>query len=143
MIAPPGVAAANFTAVAAGRAGRVAITFVGTGDPNAQDPNRPWNHYTVLSTNALASDPTFLATITNPGGPSDPVHRGACDGPCAGMLDYLSEPSLSPVGPGAVWAAAVDTCLPTSGCSAASGTAAEAGDNQGFVVRQLSGPWLR
>jgi hypothetical protein len=143
MIAPPGVGEVNFTAIDVGGPGRIAVNFVGTTDPDQTHPDRPWNHYTVLSLNALSANPTFLATVTNPGGADDPIHRGMCQGACAGMLDYLDEPVVAPDLEGTVWAAAVDTCTATNGCAAPSGTGAEATDQQGVVIRQVSGPWLR
>lgn len=142
MVAPPGVAETNFITVAAGARGRLALTFLGTTDGDATHTNRAWNFYTALTADALGADPTFLATVTNPGGPGDPIHRGTCQGPCAGMLDYLDEPAIAPDGRGAVWAVGVDTCTRANGCAGQRGTGAEATDAQGFVIRQLTGPWL-
>jgi hypothetical protein len=142
MVAPPDVKETNMITVAAGARGRLALTFLGTTDADATHSNRPWNLYTVLTTDALGSAPTFLASITNPGGPDDPVHRGTCQGPCSGMLDYLDEPAVAPDLHGTVWAVAVDTCTSATGCSGKHGTSAEASDAQGYVVRQLTGPWL-
>jgi hypothetical protein len=132
MIAPPGVKQVNLVSIGAGRDGRIAVSFVASPDGST------WSLWTVLSTDALGADPTFLASITNPGGPTDPVHRGACQGACAGMLDYLGEPAVAPDAHGTVWVAAVDDC--TGPCVRGAGPADSAA---GFVVRQLTGPWLR
>jgi hypothetical protein len=138
MVAPPGVRETNLITIGAGAAGRVVMTFVGTTDADQSHADRRWDHYTVISTDALSNDPTFLSSITSPDG--DPVHRGACQGPCAGMLDFLDEPTVAPDAHGTVWAPAVDTC--TGDCAGPRGTGAQATDSQGFVVRQLTGPWL-
>lgn len=135
MVAPPGVTQVNFVTVGAGGEGRIALSFLGTAGAGSATA---WNLYTVLSTGALSPNPTFLSTVTNPGGPTDPVHRGACQGACGSMLDYLDEPAVAPDAHGTVWVAGVDTC---TGACAHGGP--DLDDAQGYVVHQLSGPWLR
>ena len=138
MIAPPGVTQVNFPTIDAGDKGRIAITFPGTaGDP--RDPNRPWNSYVVMSTDALTANPTFVSSTAN--NPSDPVHRGTCDSRCGGMFDFL-DIVAAPSGPGAVWATATDTCT-KAGCTDPDGTARAASDAAGVAIRQVSGPAMR
>lgn len=138
MIAPPGVSQVNFPSIDAGDRGRIAITFPGTtGDP--KDRDRPWNTYVVVSTNALAANPTFVSSTAN--NPKDPVHRGVCDGRCGGMFDFL-DVVVAPTAGGAVWATATDTCTKAA-CTDPDGTASKATDAAGVAVRQVSGPALR
>lgn len=150
MIAPPGVRAVNFPEIIAGDEGRIAVIFPGTalndvpedevdGTPERQaNPDRPWNSYMVVSTNALDPNPLFVSNIANPKG--DPIHRGDCSGRCKGMFDFL-EVTVSPLD-GSTWASATDTCTTDSGCNAPDGTAGQASDAAGMAVRQLGGPWL-
>lgn len=138
MIAPPGVTQVNFPTLDAGDRGRIAITFPGTtGDP--KDKDRPWNTYVVVSTDALSANPTFVSSTAND--PKDPVHRGNCNGRCAGMFDFLDVVS-APTAGGAVWATATDTCTKPA-CTDPDGTATKATDSAGVAVRQVSGPALR
>jgi hypothetical protein len=128
----------NFPSIDAGDRGRIAITFPGTtGDP--RDPNRPWNTYVVISTDALTANPTFVSSTSN--NPSDPVHRGNCNARCAGMFDFL-DVVVAPAGQGAVWATATDTCT-SAACKDPDGSARSASDAAGVAVRQISGPALR
>ena len=134
MVAPPGVVEVNFPAVAAGDAGRIALTFPGTTVGARGDLRRPWNGYVVVSTNALDEEPLFTWATVN--APADPIHRGNCGpGRCGGMFDFLDIQVSA--ADGDVWATAVDTCQ--GACVAGSG-AADAMD--GIAVRQLSGPWM-
>jgi hypothetical protein len=138
MIAPPGVTQVNFPSIDAGDRGRIAITFPGTtGDP--KDKNRAWNSYVVLSTDALSANPTFVSSISN--NPSDPVHRGVCDGRCGGMFDLL-DIVVAPSGPGVVWATASDTCTKEA-CTDPDGTARTDQAGAGVAIRQVSGPAMR
>ena len=46
---------------------------------------------------------------------TDPLHRGACDGRCAGMFDFI-DLQTSPKD-GTVWASFTDTCTAGNGCT--------------------------
>ena len=138
LIAPPGVQAVNFPSIDAGSPGHIAISFPGS--TQEKDPARKWNYYVSVSTNALASLPTFHSATANK--VSDPVHRGACLSRCGNMFDFLD----IVLGPnGAAWGTAVDTCASTK-CIAAEGPrlkSDEASDAAvGIVVRQLAGPGI-
>ena len=141
LISPPTVHETNFPTIVAGEPGRVAITFPGTtadaqgGDgQREEDGTRPWSQYVIVSTNALDAQPLFLSNVANP--PDDPIHRGACTGRCGGPLDFL-DIQLSPYD-GAFWVAAVDGC--TGDC--VRNPEAPADDNQGYAIKQESGPRL-
>jgi hypothetical protein len=141
LIAPPGVAAVNFPTVEAAEPGHLVVSFPGT---TARDATaaRPWSYYVAVTTDALASRPVFHSTTANPR--TDPIHRGPCLDRCAGMFDFV-DVVIAPSS-GELWAAAVDTCTSVA-CRTAEGPglskAQEAGDAQGVVIRQLSGPGLR
>ena len=159
MIAPPGVHETNFPVIEAGDEGRIAINFPGTTVDNPDDKKRPWNQYIVASTNALAADPLFVSTTANP--VNDPMHRGDCNGRCAGMFDFL-DVIVSPHD-GDIWATATDTCTndvddpeeisaeatncvdnPTNANGNVAdpifGSAGVSNDEEGLAIRQLSGP---
>ena len=140
LIAPPGLQAANFPSVDAGAKGHLIVTYPGTMSDETTSPHRPWNYYMSVTTDALAPKPVFHTTTAN--AISDPVHRGACNGRCAGMFDFL-DAVIAPNGE--AWGAAVDTC--TGKCVTAEGpklgSDQQPSDAQGIVVRQLSGPGLR
>jgi hypothetical protein len=140
MIAPPGVQEVNFPTIDAGDAGRIVIHFPGTTVTDRNDPNRPWNLYQVVSTNALDENPLFVFTTANH--PAEPIHRGNCGpGRCAGMYDFLDvlvPPAESPEFAQGFWAAGVDTCR--SDCEQGTAGATRA---DGIVVRQIAGPVLR
>ena len=168
MIAPPGVKEVNFPSVDAGTPGRIAVSFPGAtakappaGPPDPRDPTglliapantdfRPWNSYVVISTDALSANPLFLSATANP--PADPIHRGACQGRCVGMWDFL-DVVVAPSGE--AWAAAVDDCIAprASGdvnCLTKTAPAADGNDSTGtyisapgIAVRQVGGPTLR
>jgi len=144
MIAPPGVQEVNFPSVEAGADGRVAVSFPGTTVADRENKARPWNYYVVVSTDATGANPTFVSNIANPS--SDPIHRGDCQGRCAGMLDFLDvtvEPNAATGGP--VWATAVDTCTSQDGCNSTDpdkGKAGSATDMRGLAIREISGPAL-
>ena len=141
LVAPPGVAAVNYPSIDASDPGHVAISFPGS---TARQANaaRPWNYYVTVSTDALDSRPVFHSATANP--VSDPVHRGECQGRCAGMYDFL-DVVLAPL-TGEVWAAETDTCTSVA-CIGAEGpglSSKEAADDaQGVAVRMLSGPGRR
>jgi hypothetical protein len=138
MIAPPGVQSVNFPSIDAGSPGHVVVTFPGS--TQEKSAARPWNYYMTVSTNALAPLPTFHSATAN--NPRDPIHRGACDGRCGNMFDFL-DAVIAPSGDG--WGTEVDTC--TGKCSSASSDAALKSDEkptdaQGVVVRQIAGPGM-
>ena len=136
MVAPPGVREVNFPILTAGEAGRVSIAFPGTtGTPDQK--LRPWNHYMVVTENALADQPVFLSTTANP--LSDPILRGDCGpGRCGPLWDF-QDMQISPAG-GEFWAAVADGCV--KAC-ATRGTSYRETVGEGMAVRQLTGPLLR
>lgn len=156
MIAPPGVHEVNFPVIYAGDEGKIAINFPGTTVDDPEDKTRPWNQYIVASTNALAADPLFVSTTANP--VSDPIHRGDCLQRCAGMFDFI-DVIVSPHD-GDIWATATDTCTndredgegeaeavdcvtnPENKDGNSSAGAGIANDEEGYAIRQLSGPRL-
>ncbi len=141
MVHPPGVQQVNFPTIAAGAAGRIAFTFPGTTSP-VKNAFRPWNSYVVISVNALDPEPVFLSTTAN--SPSDPIHRGVCEGRCAKMFDFL-DIVVSPAGE--AWATATDTCTTVNNCISNEGPTVPAGgvapSMAGVAIRQLCGPALR
>lgn len=137
MIAPPGVHDANFPEIAAGEKGRVAIIFPGSSVDDQTDTTRPWHGWVLTSTNALDPEPTFQATPIDRG--DDPLHRGACNGRCSGMFDFL-DVQVSPAD-GTVWASFVDTCVAVNKCT----TTRQAGLAQAaeaVAVHQIGGERL-
>lgn len=134
MVAPPGVQEINLPALVAGEAGKIAFQFPGTTSQNRDDRSRPWNSYMIVSTNALEDDALFLSVTANP--TSDPIHRGNCQGRCAGMYDFLD--IVASPADGGFWAAVTDTCTGT--CASKNGSASDA---QGVAVRQMAGPRIR
>ncbi|MDP9444878.1 MAG: glycoside hydrolase [Actinomycetota bacterium] len=144
MIAPPNVREVQWPTVAAGGAGRVAITFPGTTEKDQGDLTRPWDYYVVTSVNALSSNPTFVSNIANPA--TDPVHRGECPGRCGNMFDFL-DVVVSPAAGHAVWATVTDTCTALSSCKSDPDAIGFDGDDdnaardmKGIFVRQVGGP---
>ncbi|MDQ3990876.1 MAG: exo-alpha-sialidase, partial [Actinomycetota bacterium] len=132
MIAPPGVAEANFPVIAAGDEGHIAVSFpsstTGTGN------RKPWDQTVIVSTNALDEQPVFLSATAND--PADPIHRGACSGRCGGLWDFLD---IVVASQGELWAAASDDCVDT--CVTGNGATLKAG--RGIAIRQIGGPLLR
>lgn len=144
MIAPPGVYGANFPTVDVGDPGKLAIFFPGSPEEDVKDRTRPWNYYAVVSTDALSADPTFVSTITN--NPSDPIHRGECDGRCGRIYDFV-DVVVSPADSGRMWAPGVDTCIGECAKERVKGFKGsdhgKSGARVGIVYRQVSGPALR
>ncbi len=64
MIAPPGVHGANLVTVAAGAPGRVAVTFLSSTNPK-NETDRAFDQTVVVSTNALAANPTWVSATAN------------------------------------------------------------------------------
>ncbi len=140
LISPPDVKAVNFPSIAAGAAGRVAVTFPGT-TSDIERPNRPWDSYVILSTNALDPTPVFQSATANR--PGDPIHRGECVQRCGLMLDFLHAIVSSA---GEVWATAVDTCTAEEDCVTNNDPESEtsgAVSGVGLAIRQRCGPALR
>ncbi len=150
MIAPPGVQAVNFPTIDVGDPGKIAIFFPGSPEGTERETvrSRPWNYYGVVSTDALSANPTFVSTIANK--PSDPIHRGECDGRCGRVYDFI-DVVVAPSDSGRVWSPGIDTCI--GECSTKrvpgfqSGLVADdhggSGARVGVVYRQISGPAMR
>ena len=137
MIAPPGVHDTNFPIIAAGDAGKIAVTFPGSSVDDPEDESRPWHAWMTVSTNALDPNPLFVANIANPS--NDPIHRGECNGRCDGMFDFLDlQLSLKD---GTAWGTFTDTCTPGNDCHI-DRTPGLATDAEGVAVRQIYGPKL-
>lgn len=132
MIAPPGVLEVNFPVIEAGDEGHIAINFPGTTETG---DTRAWNQYVVVSENAHTETPLFLsATANDPA--TDPIHRGACAGRCAGLWDF-QDVVIAPNGE--AWAAAADDCV--LACDRGANSLKTVGD--GVAIRQIAGPRLR
>lgn len=133
MIAPPGVTESNFPVIAAGDPGKIAINFPSSTDEDRMGAERPWNQHVVVSRNALSKNPVFLSATAND--PDDPVHRGNCNGRCAGMWDFID----IVIGPsGELWASASDDCVGMC----ISGLAYSLHNGEGIAIRQIGGPRL-
>jgi hypothetical protein len=148
MVAPPGVKVTNFPSLAAGDNGRVVITFPGSTDPqanrSAKSNHAAWNYYVVETQNALSPRPTFVSQIapipSALGSGSTVMHRGACNGRCAGLFDFL-DVQVAPTAGGPAYASLSDDCTgPCATVPAAPTHDPSAG--QGILVRQISGPAL-
>ncbi len=135
MIAPPGVTEVNFPVVAAGDPGHVAVSFPSSTSPTRAGTKRPWNQHMVITTNALDANPTFLSATAND--PADPIHRGNCNGRCAGLWDFQD---LIISAAGEAWASASDDCVATC---VTPGDAKALHNGQGIAIRQIGGPVLR
>jgi hypothetical protein len=155
MIAPPGVKAGWFPQVDVGDPGKIAIWMMGStegeglnAEKDANDKKRAWNNYAIVSTNALASNPLFVSTQTNPVG--DPAHRGECAGRCGHVYDFL-DVVVAPNDSGRVWTTAIDTCIGKCARERVNGFQSglveddhgASGARVGYVLRQVSGPALR
>lgn len=143
MVAPPGVRVANFPALDAGDPGRIVITFPGSTDAaaNTDGAHAPWSYYFVLSSDALDATPHFNATavqVPTPTGTTTVMHRGACNGRCAGLFDFL-DAKVAPTAGGPAWASLSDDC--TGACvDSPTGASNDASAGQGIAVRELEGP---
>ena len=66
---PPNIGSAIFPEVVAGDAGRIAITYLGTGDYTGLSDNAPtgakWNTYVALSTDAMDAKPVFQTGLVS------------------------------------------------------------------------------
>lgn len=153
MVAPPGVKLTNFPSLAVGDAGRVVLTFPGTGDPGANhlDSNgnptshAPWNYYVVETQNGLAPRPTFVSQIAPipsalGGGGATVMHRGACNSRCGGLFDFL-DVQVAPTAGGPAYASLSDDCTGTC-AKVETGTSSDASAGMGILVREVEGPAL-
>jgi hypothetical protein len=110
-VTPPGVTAvSDVTAeMAVGKPGAVAMVFLGTEAP-ADKPaaERGWNAYVVQTTDALATDPRFIAAVQNDP-QTNPLWIGTCGTlRCGNIGDFLDVV----IGPdGTAWSALVDSCV--------------------------------
>lgn len=142
-VTPPGLTAAHLPALAAGDAGRLAIAFVGTDDPEGferspevelRDANATWHGYLSIVTDALSPTPTIVTVRVNP--LDDPLVRGRCGpGRCPGLTDFI-DVAMDPEG--RPWAAFVDAC--SAPCAAAERV--ENDMSAGFVATIARGPGL-
>ncbi|MDQ1747140.1 MAG: hypothetical protein QOD07_1403 [Frankiaceae bacterium] len=147
MVAPPGVMTTNFPSLAAGDTGRVVITFPGSTDPYANKTigkTSGWNYYVVETQNALAPRPTFVSQVapipSALGGGSTVMHRGACNGRCGGLFDFL-DVQVAPTSGGAAYASLSDDC--TGACAKVpAGKTSDGSAGAGILVRQVAGPAL-
>ena len=145
MVAPPNVKVSNFPSIAVGDKGRAVITFPGSTDPHANSDNMhsPWSYYVAFSQNALAARPTFVsqvAAIPASLGGGTTMHRGACNGRCGGLFDFLDVQS-APTAGGPAYATLSDDC--TGACTkSAVGKSSDASAGAGILVREVAGPAL-
>jgi hypothetical protein len=143
MVAPPGVKTTNFPDIAAGDDGRVALSFPGStdADANANGSTAPWSYYVVFSDNALDAAPTFtsqIAQIPAAAGGGTIMHRGACHGRCGGLFDFL-DIQIAPTAGGAAYATLSDDC--TGACATPAGGKSDDPDaGAGILVREIAGP---
>lgn len=146
MVAPPGVKVSNFPSLAVGDTGRVVITFPGSTEANANKPTGKtagWNYYVVETLNGLSPRPTFVSQIapipSALGGGSTVMHRGACNGRCGGLFDFL-DVQVAPTAGGPAYASLSDDC--TGLCAKNLGKSNDSSAGQGILVRQVAGPAL-
>jgi hypothetical protein len=143
MVAPPGVKTTNFPDVAAGDDGRIALSFPGStdADANKSGSTAPWSYYVAFSSNALDPAPTFTSQVTQipaAAGGGTIMHRGACHGRCGGLFDFL-DIQVAPTPGGAAYATLSDDC--TGACASDAGGASNDPDaGQGILVREIAGP---
>jgi hypothetical protein len=143
MVAPPNVKVTNFPSLAVGDKGRVVITFPGSTDPRANNDNQhsPWSYYVTFSQNALSSRPTFVsqvAAVPASLGGGTTMHRGACNGRCGGLFDFL-DVQTAPTAGGAAYASLSDDC--TGACTKSPvGKSNDASAGAGILVREVAGP---
>lgn len=135
-VAPPGLTATEFPAIAAGADRKIAFAYIGTDHPKGYATTNwtgaVWHAYLGVITNALEPTPIVLTTIAD--SPEDPVAYNQCGGTrCNGMGDFI-DIQIDPQG--RPWAALVDVC--NTDCLKTHRNDA----NQGFVGTLTSGPSL-
>jgi hypothetical protein len=147
MVAPPGVKVSNFPSLAVGDTGRVVITFPGSTNAQAnteQTKTAPWNYYVVMTQNGLAPRPTFVSQVapipSALGGGTTVMHRGPCNGRCAGLFDFL-DVQVAPTAGGPAYASLSDDC--TGACAKLpKGPSSDPSAGAGILVREVAGPAL-
>ena len=143
MVAPPGVRVTNFPSLAVGDRGHVVITFPGSTDQRANTDKQksPWSYYVVFSQNALDPHPTFVsqvARIPSALGGGTTMHRGPCNGRCAGLFDFL-DVQVAPTPGSPAYATLSDDC--TGGCTKSPLNKSNDTDaGAGILVREVAGP---
>ncbi|HEX2021197.1 MAG TPA: sialidase family protein [Candidatus Thermoplasmatota archaeon] len=134
MVAPPGVFAAGWPALAAGADGRIALAYYATGDLEISEAST-WDLRIAVVADALADRPVLLTAAANP--PSDPVFRGECArfGRCGvgEKIDMRIDAEGRP------WVAFVDAC--NGACATPDGASNEAA--AGALATLREGPRLR
>lgn len=128
LLTPPGVTATEFNAIAAGKAGHVAIAYIGStieggyegkgtgnaglagdilGQPELPEwDNATWNGYITIITDATSAEATLQTVTVND--PADPLARGLCGHTrCNGMNDFID---MVIDHEGRPWVAFVDVC---------------------------------
>lgn len=138
-VTPPGITATHLPALMAGDAGRVAMAWLGTDDPEGYEldeeaPNASWHGYLSVLTDALSPTPTMTTARVNPA--DDPLVIGVCGpGRCPGNYDFID---VQIDATGRPWGAFVDACP-------AECVQSEKPDNptrDGFVATLATGPGL-
>lgn len=109
-VAAPGVETAQFPSIAAGDAGKVAITYIGTSsdeEVSEMGNDVAWTGYIASIPNATQPAPTIATSPLNT--PEDPIARGPCDDDnrCDGIGDFID---IVIDDHGRPWAAHVDVC---------------------------------
>src|SRR5439155_4141700 len=89
LLTPPGLTSITYVSIAAGDAGRLAVSMLGTSGA-AADATKAWAFHLAVSTNASSADPLYIAsTVEIPGTGSTIVGRGAdC---CSPIKDFLND----------------------------------------------------
>ncbi|MFN2388976.1 MAG: sialidase family protein [Actinomycetota bacterium] len=129
MIGAPEVELASFPGIAVGKAGRLAMVYMGSAD------GRRWNGYMTMTADALARSPILYSASVN--ARRDPLIKGDC-GPtfqCGAVYDFVDVV----IGPdGTPWGSFVDGCT-RAGCTTDSGST---GPFDGVMGRLVGGPRL-
>lgn len=141
-ITPPGITAAHLPALVAGDAGRVAMAWLGTNDPEGYEQeveegeaNASWHGFVSILTDALAPTPAITTVRVNPA--DDPLVRGVCGpGRCPGNYDFID---IQIDAAGRPWAAFVDACID----ACVTDDEPENDALEGFVATLRTGPGLR
>lgn len=139
-ITPPGITATHLPALMAGDAGRVAMAWLGTDDPEGyeqdeEEPNAYWHGFISVITDGLAPAPSITTVRVNPA--DDPLVRGLCGpGRCPGNYDFID---IQIDAAGRPWGAFVDACIEE--CVTAKEPENTA--REGFVAALATGPGLR
>lgn len=132
VVSPRGVKATNLATLDVGQAGKIAIAYYGTTDP--EDNEVGWSGYLAEGFDVLTSKPTFYTATINP--PSQPFKTGKCGpGRCGRVLDFI-DVEIAP--DGTPWGAFVDACLAT--CEKTHTESIH--DNEGVVGQLVGGPSL-